>query len=540
MRILILRDRGGWGDAVCCQAAVAGLREKYPDARIDWVLPPDLHGLFKYDPIGVKFIPAPKRTREFTSHRTYNLADYGLDPADYDQVVDLWCPAWRYESSCKVDVRLSRIENFCAEAGVPPRRPVLYPGEAELAWARRYIAGKCRPFVLIAWASGNVAKDYPRPQWAEVARELLARGASVTFVGVNLFPPGVMGSESLMSVPAAKLVALSSVADLILALDSGVGHIAAALGRPALWLFGPTNPVSTLRFYPGSIFMWRPDGMPCSPPCYYSAKRRFRCRGRHGDCLAAVPPESVVLVAERMLDWEAAAAANVRVEGDDALYRHYLTLNGVGVDYRAYGAWQTAYAEMLDRIVGIRGKSVADIGAACGAHVKGFLARGADAWGCEPDRWMARHPVAGIGRRLRQATAEGAQFIPGSFDLVHSHMVLEHVAAERVPAHLAALHRALKPGGLFFAVVATDATGGVRLDKTHLTIEPLAWWISQCEAAGFEDVSDEFRGRVEAQPMWRQYRWEWFILRKPPLDPDSVATPGVAGATIPRKEAISA
>jgi hypothetical protein len=71
--------------------------------------------------------------------------------------------------------------------------------------------------------------------------------------------------------------------------DSGLSHIAAAVGTPVVMIFGPT-PDHTLGRFPPNVRVLR-RGSSCEP-CWFGA--RFRaCAGRI-DCLHAVPVDAVV------------------------------------------------------------------------------------------------------------------------------------------------------------------------------------------------------------------------------------------------------
>ena len=88
-----------------------------------------------------------------------------------------------------------------------------------------------------------------------------------------------------------QLVALLERADLVIANDSGPMHIAAALGRPLVTIFGPTNPVRTGPY-------GRPDSVvridiECSP-CYSR-----KCS--HTSCLRKLGAEPVLACAQRQL-----------------------------------------------------------------------------------------------------------------------------------------------------------------------------------------------------------------------------------------------
>src|SRR5205814_6470769 len=62
----------------------------------------------------------------------------------------------------------------------------------------------------------------------------------------------------------AQAVSLLSLVDLLVTNDTGPAHIAAALGRPTLVIFGPTNPLTTRPFAPAAeIIREPPDCAPC-------------------------------------------------------------------------------------------------------------------------------------------------------------------------------------------------------------------------------------------------------------------------------------
>jgi heptosyltransferase-2 len=62
----------------------------------------------------------------------------------------------------------------------------------------------------------------------------------------------------------ARLLAILSLVDLLVTNDTGPAHIASALGRSTLVIFGPTNPLTTRPFSPfGEIVREPPDCAPC-------------------------------------------------------------------------------------------------------------------------------------------------------------------------------------------------------------------------------------------------------------------------------------
>ena len=62
----------------------------------------------------------------------------------------------------------------------------------------------------------------------------------------------------------AELVGILSQIDLLVTNDTGPAHIASALSRPTIVVFGPTNPLTTRPFSPfGEIVREPPDCAPC-------------------------------------------------------------------------------------------------------------------------------------------------------------------------------------------------------------------------------------------------------------------------------------
>jgi ADP-heptose:LPS heptosyltransferase len=95
-----------------------------------------------------------------------------------------------------------------------------------------------------------------------------------------------------------QLVALLDGASLVVANDSGPMHIAAALGKPLVTPFGPTNPVRTGPYRRDDAVL-RLD-LPCSP-CYSRT-----CA--HQSCLQWLEVESVLALAEAQMQGRPGAA----------------------------------------------------------------------------------------------------------------------------------------------------------------------------------------------------------------------------------------
>lgn len=107
-------------------------------------------------------------------------------------------------------------------------------------------------------------------------------------------------------------------------------------------------------------------------------------------------------------------------------------------------------AAVLDRFVDLQGKLVLDVGSGFGEFVLACLARGSEAKGIEPDQTRVQISLMllesfGFGGGISQAPGEDIPFADGSFDIVVSQHVLEHVRdRNRVVAEMV---RVTRPGG---------------------------------------------------------------------------------------------
>ena len=130
---------------------------------------------------------------------------------------------------------------------------------------------------LIALCPGSInsrAKRWPPDRFALLADMLRDElGADILLIGspeelkvsrevttlMRQSPVMLTGKTSL-----AQLAGIISLVDLLITNDTGPAHIAAAMGRPTLVIFGPTNPLTTSPFSPDAeIVRHPPDCAPC-------------------------------------------------------------------------------------------------------------------------------------------------------------------------------------------------------------------------------------------------------------------------------------
>lgn len=128
--------------------------------------------------------------------------------------------------------------------------------------------GNGQPVVLLAPYSAISSKDLDASQIQGVARSLTAEGYRV--VGLHSSPVGPLVKEGLPSFSGLGIrqwMALISLADYIISVDTAAIHCAGGLGKPAVGIFTwASGPVYT-KYYPTVEVVQKPQEWGCGP-CY--------------------------------------------------------------------------------------------------------------------------------------------------------------------------------------------------------------------------------------------------------------------------------
>ena len=167
---------------------------------------------------------------------------------------------------------------------------------------RHGVANEGRALVALCPGSVNSrAKRWPAERYAALADRLIELGVEVLLIGssreteVSLDVSRQMRNKATVltgQTDLAELVGILSLVDLLVTNDTGPAHVAAALGRPTLVIFGPTNPLTTRPFSPfAEIVREPPDCAPCM---------LRDCPIDHR-CMTAITPDEVLRRARMVL-----------------------------------------------------------------------------------------------------------------------------------------------------------------------------------------------------------------------------------------------
>ena len=286
---------GAMGDILHALPAVTALRQTHPEWVIDWVVEPRWRALLAAEgstgrgpaqPLvdqlhlasSKAWRKAPLSLKTFSEIKALRSA---LRAGDYDAVLDLQgairsavvgrmagcrrtigedAPRER-PARCLFTERVATrgahvieqdVELAAAVAGdeLSPVQPWLPADLAAEAWADELLPDDApHPAVLINPGAGWGAKRWPPERYAVVAKGLIDRGMCVL---VNAGPgeeslaeaivQGTGGAATSLTCSLAQLIALTRRIALCIAGDTGPLHLACALGRPVVGIYGPTDP----------------------------------------------------------------------------------------------------------------------------------------------------------------------------------------------------------------------------------------------------------------------------------------------------------
>ena len=156
---------------------------------------------------------------------------------------------------------------------------------------------KGRTMVLCPGAEFGAAKQWPSHYYSELARQKVSEGWQVWLLGsasdavdceqIAMADPEIVNLAGRTSLPQA--IDLISCVDLVVSNDSGLMHVAAALERPVVAIYGSTDPGFTPPLGDKSRVVWL--GLDCSP-CF-----KRECPLEHLNCLNQL---SVAMVTDQI------------------------------------------------------------------------------------------------------------------------------------------------------------------------------------------------------------------------------------------------
>lgn len=242
------------GDAVMSTGILRHVIEKYPDARVTIVCGPMAAPLFAAVPNCDRVIVLTKRKYDAHWFILWNQ----LRRTRWDIAIDLrrslityLIPVHRRIVAGPVAAGLHHVRHLSDLLGLsPPAAPHIYVGPRHLAAGEGLIPDG-PPVLALAPVAADPAKTWPAAGFMALAERLTGVDGPCSGWRIALFGgPGdatragglpaaitIFNEPDLLTVAAALARCRAFVGN-----DSGLGHMAAAMGLPTLAIFGPTDP----------------------------------------------------------------------------------------------------------------------------------------------------------------------------------------------------------------------------------------------------------------------------------------------------------
>jgi lipopolysaccharide heptosyltransferase I len=336
-RKILLIKLSAVGDVVHTIPVLNKLRQRYQSAQLDWLVTPAIAELLRHNTAITNVIEFPREgwrmRRRLALFISYARLAAKLRRTGYDLVVDmhgqLRTAVFTLATGAPVRIGFDRprarvwdasLREFTVEA-----RKHAWQGAREGSWlaythripvpdfsfpipqtaiaavdalVRRH---KLTGVGLVAVAPSTIweTKRWGSERFAEVARHFLRKGFAVAVIGerrergvceevARLAPGAVNTAGETTLTEVAALIRRSTIG---VTNDTGLMHLAVALNRPVVSVFGPTDPVWIGPY--GRADAVLQAGVLCSP-CYL--RQLSRCRHGHA-CMENVSSHAVI---ERM------------------------------------------------------------------------------------------------------------------------------------------------------------------------------------------------------------------------------------------------
>jgi heptosyltransferase II len=315
------------GDFVRCHTVVKLLKQQSPSAAIDVLTTSMVAPLLDYMP-GVRkgvVVDLPRRRLAFKHHRALARR---LRTESYAQAL-IMPRTWKSALAPSLagiprrtgfigegrfglindlrfgERRLPRMADRCAMLALPkgeaapaqwplPELKVSAPERA--SWRQRLgLTSDGRPVVALAPGAVGPSKRWPAASYTALARRLVAEGNWTWVIGGpnerELAAEIADGADirDLTGPDLRNAILALAEANVAVSNDSGLLHVAAALGTPAIGIFGPTSAWHWAPLNPIAAVIETEGDLPCRP-CHKPV-----CRLGHHRCMRDISVDRVAI-----------------------------------------------------------------------------------------------------------------------------------------------------------------------------------------------------------------------------------------------------
>jgi len=196
-------------------------------------------------------------------------------------------------------------------------------------------------------------------------------------------------------------------------------------------------------------------------------------------------------------------------------YFESLKLNS-GVDIFAKGAWQKVFAVYLEKVFGLRGKKILDLGCGAGAVCSAFADYGMDVIGNDISEYIAKKTPFKNFKFVNSPMWDMKDIPDSSVDFVFSMYSFNHVPKDKLQKTFDEIKRVCKSEAMVFIILNMGST----INKVNEleTVYP-KYILDECASnLGMKDGTKNFYSKlmITVVPGWdfmRKYQWPYVIYK---------------------------
>jgi hypothetical protein len=273
--IIFYRDEAGLGDLVTTLGAVQDVHEAYPDARKTYVARSPISDVLQHHPAIDRILQVWELTET-----EYPVIRFG-NP----------CPASQYEGMTVPHVDKDRIELFklATQLGNSNTKPKLYLTDDEIRFGKSFV-GDLK--VGMVYKTSAKWRDYP--EMTDLILGLDSRGIEPVIIDDVVT---INSYRSTIGMSIREICSVIDALDVIVTPDTGWLHVAGALDKKLVTLFGSIDPKFRTGMYDSIDLV---GGCPYDlQPCWYAVCDNY---DKFMPCMMNIELAEIIRVTMERLD----------------------------------------------------------------------------------------------------------------------------------------------------------------------------------------------------------------------------------------------
>lgn len=347
MRVLLIKT-SSMGDVIHTLPALTDARRSIPDIEFDWVVEEAFAEIPAWHPAVAQVIPVAIRRWRKSPLKTMRSGEWKnvrqrLKSTPYDLIIDA---QGLLKSAFLTRYAQGPVVGLDRTSAREPLASRFYDRGLDVPWGQHavervrqlfaaalgyqlpealgdygldceYFSGgpPTQPYVLFLHGTTWASKHWPELYWRRLAELVIEKGIEVRLPWGNpaekaraeRIAADLDGVQVLPPMQLAGVARIIAGARACVAVDTGLGHLAAALDVPGISLFGPTNAGFTGAY--GSSQVHLASDFPCAPcmqkRCVYTPTpadaREFDLHREQPLCFTRLHPERVMTQLEGLL-----------------------------------------------------------------------------------------------------------------------------------------------------------------------------------------------------------------------------------------------